>query len=382
MNFALPYIYYYFSVFLGIFSSQMGRDFKKITKLLFIFVTIYFIGLRGFVEADWLIYYPVWKIAPSLFEGSDAVFKFLSNTFYEKGFAFLLVICKTLCNNYIFLQFVILLFTLFCLNSFLTRYCNKYYYLGACLFYLFGGYMLSIIMIRNCISVMFFILSIPSLIERNWKKYFLQNFIGLLFHSSSFFYFPLYFFLHIRYKNFLIIPVWLIGNAIFLLQIPLAMKLFSSVSGVLFGAYGHLVTNYLTSKQYATSYGISIGFIERTLTFLLFFSKRKSFYNKEALVFLNMFYLYSFVFLFFSDFRIVVDRIPILIYCCYWFLYPKFYGFLTKRTKVIFLLILLMYSLIKIVMFFGTPIGLYENVVTGAMSYENRKEFTMREVKP
>lgn len=40
-----------------------------------------------------------------------------------------------------------------------------------------------------------------------------------------------------------------------------------------------------------------------------------------------------------------------------------------------------MYSLIKIVMFFGTPIGLYENVVTGAMSYGNRKEFMMREVK-
>ena len=73
--------------------------------------------------------------------------------------------------------------------------------------------------------------------------------------------------------------------------------------------------------------------------------------------------------------------IHFLIYCCYWVLYPRVYAFLTKRTKVIFLVILLMYSLIKIVMFFGTPIGLYENVVTGAMSYGNRKEFMMREVK-
>ena len=77
--------------------------------------------------------------------------------------------------------------------------------------------------------------------------------------------------------------------------------------------------------------------------------------------------------------RIVVDRIPTLIYCCYWVLYPKLYKFFCKKTKMLFLTLLLLYSIIKIYMFFGTPIGYYENIITGAMSYQERKTFTLKE---
>lgn len=377
MNFALPYIYYFISVFFGVFSSKTGKEFKKLTRILFLFITIYFIGLRGYIEADWLIYYPEWNNAPSFMDGLDEVISFFSKTFYEKGFVLLLIICKTLCKNYLFLQFVILLFTLFCLDKFLTIFCNKYYYLGACLFYLFGGYMLSIIMIRNCISVMLFLLSIPSLINKNWKRYFLLNMIGVLFHTSSVFYFPLYFVLRKKYNTLLILSIWLFGNIVFLLQIPIASSIFSSVAGLLFGNLGRLVTNYLNSKQYNAAYGISIGFLERTVTFLLFFLNRKRFNSKSDVVFLNMLYLYSFIFLWCTDFRIVVDRLPILIYCCYWVLYPRIYEFFEKRTKAVFLSLLIMYSVIKIVMFFGTPIGYYENICTGAMTYEERRSFTI-----
>lgn len=381
MTFALPYIYYFLSVFFGIFASKTNKESNVLSKCLFIFLTIYFIGLRGFIEADWLVYYPVWDEAPTLFSGHDAIFSFLSSTFYEKGFAFLLIICKTICNNYLFVQFVVLCFMLLCLSNFLNRYCKKYFYIAICMFYLFGGYILSIILIRNCISVMIFLLSIPYLIERDWKKYFLLNILGCFFHASSVFYFPLYFLLGIHFSPVLVFSVWLVGNAVFFLQIPVATTLFTAVGEKVLGKTGSLIISYLNSKQYSVSYGISIGFLERTVTFLVFFLNRKRLREKTDLYFLNMLYLYSFVFLYFTDFRIVVDRIPILIYCCYWILYPRLYGILGKKAKGFFLCLLLLYSVIKIVMFFGSPIAYYENIVTGAMDYKSRKTFTLKEVK-
>lgn len=381
MTFALPYIYYFISVFFGIFAAKTSKEFSSFARIFFIFLTIYFIGLRGFIEADWLVYYPVWNEAPCLFDGMSDVFKFLSTTFYEKGFALFLILCKSICNNYLFVQFLILVFTLFCLDKFLTTYCSKYYYIGACLFYLFGGYILSIILIRNCISVMIFLLSIPSLIERRWKKYFALNIFGCFFHTSSIFYLPLYFLLRIKFSSSLIFFIWFLGNIIFLLQIPFATTIFTLIGEKVLGRLGTLIVSYLNSNQYSVSYGISIGFIERTFTFLIFFLNRNKFQKKSDLFFLNMLYLYSFIFLYFTDFRIVVDRLPILIYCCYWVLYPRLYEILRKETKSVFLVCLLFYSVIKIIMFFGAPIGYYENIVTGAMNYDARKTYTLREVK-
>lgn len=378
MTFALPYIYYFFTVFLSIFASKTSKEFNYLARIFFIFITLYFIGLRGFVEADWLIYYPVWNKAPSLFDGISNVIEFLSSTFYEKGFALLLVICKTICKNYLFVQLSIFVFTLICLDKFLSRYCKKYYYLGACLFYLFGGYILSIILIRNCISVMIFLLSVPSLIDRNWKKYLTLNILGCFFHTSSVFYLPLYFLLGIKFSSSLIFFIWFIGNFIFFLQIPVATTVFSVLGEKILGRTGYLIVSYLNSKQYSASYGISIGFIERAFTFLIFFLNRKKFQEKSDLFFLNMLYLYSFVFLYFTDFRIVVDRLPILIYCCYWILYPRLYEILRKETKAVVLALLLFYSVVKIIMFFGTPIGYYENVFRGAMNYEARKTYTLK----
>ena len=381
MTFALPYIYYFISIFLSFFSSKTNKELIGLTRLFFIFLTIYFIGLRGFVEADWIVYYPVWKDAPTLFDESSKIFLFLSTTFYEKGFALLLVICKSIVNSYFFVQFIILVFTLLCLDSFFNRFCEKYYYLAFCLFYLFGGYVLSVILIRNCISIMIFLLSVPSLVAHNWKKYFVLNILGCLFHTSSLFYFPLYFLLCFSYSPFLIGIIWLIGNGVFLLQIPLATTIFKAIGEKVLGRVGILVVSYLNSKTYSVSYGISIGYLERSFTFLLFFLNRNLFSTKSDKIFLNMFYIYSFIFLYCTDFRIIVDRIPILIYCTYWILYPKIYSFFCKQTKVVFLTVLLFYSIIKIIMFFGSPIGLYENVITGAMDYQTRKNYTLKEIE-
>ena len=379
MKFAIPYIYYYFCVFFGIFSSQTSKELKQITKLFFICLTVYFIGLRGFIEADWLVYYPVWELSPTLFDSFDDISTFLTTTFYEKGFAFFLILCKTILNDYLFVQFVVSIFTIICLDKFFSQYCKKYYYLAFCVFYLFGGYILSIILIRNCISVMIFLLSVPSLVDRNWKKYFFLNLLGCLFHTSSVFYFPLYFLLVFSFPSSFIFTLWIIGNGIFLLQIPLATHFFTAIGDKLLGKTGSLIVSYLNSKQYSVSYGISIGYLERSFTFLFFFLNRKKINEKEDKIFLNMFYLYSFIFLYCSDFRIVVDRIPTLIYCCYWVLYPKLYKFFCKKTKMLFLTLLLLYSIMKIYMFFGTPIGYYENIITGAMSYQERKNFTLKE---
>jgi hypothetical protein len=90
------------------------------------------------------------------------------------------------------------------------------------------------------------------------------------------------------------------------------------------------------------------------------------------LVVLNSFYLYSFIFLFFTEITIVTERVPALFIFSYWVLYPQIYALIQKNKKVSFLILFLFYGLIKIVLGYNILPAQYDNILFKHKTYQER----------
>ena len=141
------------------------------------------------------------------------------------------------------------------------------------------------------------------------------------------------------------------------------------------GRLRSLASYYINNSQWNFSYGISIGFIERTSTFiLLFYMREKIFFSKSDNIFLNIFFLYIFSYLYLSELRILIDRIPIMFICSYWILLPRLYKILRKEYKAVFLVSFFFYSLLKGLMAHKDILALYDNMLFQEFTIQERLE--------
>lgn len=91
-------------------------------------------------------------------------------------------------------------------------------------------------------------------------------------------------------------------------------------------------------------------------------------------VFINIFYLYIFSYLYLSELRILIDRIPIMFVCSYWILLPRLYKNLKKEYKAIFLVLFFFYSLVKGVIAHKDILALYDNMLFQEFTIQERLE--------
>jgi hypothetical protein len=134
---------------------------------------------------------------------------------------------------------------------------------------------------------------------------------------------------------------------------------------------GLMIDMYLMSSVYSSSYGFTFGYIERLLSFIImnrFYAKLIKEYESN-LIFINVFYLFSFIYLYGSEMVIVVQRISLLFLFSYWILYPKIYSFLSQRWKMLFLFFLLICASIKL---HNKSVITYENILFGYTPYESQ----------
>jgi hypothetical protein len=125
---------------------------------------------------------------------------------------------------------------------------------------------------------------------------------------------------------------------------------------------------YVTERQ-AT--GLTIGYLERNITFLLlFFNYYKLLKNdKRTLIFINMFYLYFFVYVFFAENMVLSERISALFIFSYPIVYSKLFSFLKdKYSQAIVLIVFCLYAFTKYMNYGNTNIylgeqGIYKNVI-------------------
>jgi hypothetical protein len=381
--YSIPYIIFFVFLYVNIIPLQQGKaksfihNYYALLQLFFcITVLVFFIGFRGFIYTDWASYYKVFENCPPLWEGYEKIHEYLEAPPYnmEIGFLLFVILCKTASLNYFFFQFNLLFIDIFILYYFFKRVIPNYIALGFLFYILFSGFTIEINLLRNAKAIMLFLLSLEYLEKRKIIKYFVLNLIGVLFHVSSFLYLPLYFVLNKSVHRFFIITVFVIGNILFLLQMEWCKFVLLLISSYIPGKLGVLLKAYLKSDFYSSAFGISVGYVERFLTFIVIFccSRRLLSKSKNNLIYINIYYIYIIIYLYFSEVMILLERIAVLFVFPYWILYPQIYALLSKKQKKIFLFILLFYGILKMGMAGKNIYALYDNVLLPHRSYNER----------
>lgn len=380
MNFAsisygFPYfIFFIFFLILFYFENIcIVSTCKNITKsyynsvrifVIFSLFTIFFvfIGFRGFVNTDWINYYRV-------FDNPD-------DAHFEYGFKLLMLLTKKITNDYtafVVINAIIDFFLFY--NAFKNQ---KNFFLCFLFYYIFSGggagFRLEFNLMRNIKSILIFCISIKYIKQNNFLKYALINIIGCLFHITAIIYIPLYFVLKnkISYKKLIIF--FIMGNIIFLLRIRWLIPLLIKISDFIPGSLGKLIQIYLNSSVYNTTFGISIGYLERFFSFILIIKFYKQCDDKQT-VYYNIWFFYAFIYLFCSEFNIMLSRLSLLFIVGYWYVYPDIYNKITNKNKKLFMLVFIMYSFLRLVMTYNNIIVKYDNILLKHLSFEKRTEY-------
>lgn len=347
----------------------------RVIRILTCTLLILFLGLRGHLMSDWMSYYPYFDSLPSLVTHSSSDLFGGIQLLSEPLFYIYSVIIKTVVDNYFFWIFIHVLIDIFILDRFFHRY-SSYYVLSFIVFFVFGGAGLEINMLRNIKAIMLFLLSFQYLEARKPLPYFLLNSVGLLFHVSSILYFPLYFIVNKQFSKKFIWGIFIVGNVIFLLKISFIFPILKILGQILGGRIEHVITVYGNLDIYSKGYALSVGFIERNITFILFalYYQKLTLANKYNKLFFNIYLCYFVTFFFFSDMTIITERVPNLFFCSYWVLYPNMFKLVEnlRNQKLVFYYMVLLLCF-KTTSGFGNILCRYDNVITGVSSFAERK---------
>lgn len=360
--YSLPYILYIIFLFLLSFKYNNIRERKLITAVIIISYGIFF-GLRGFIGSDFRMYYSLFDNMEKLNTDSLSDDMMLSSEI-EIGFLYYVSIFKHFVNDY---SFYILLNSL--INICIILHCLKRYSVNIAfaliVFLEIGGMIFEIDVQRNMKALLLFMLSLKYLENRSILPYMLLNLIGLLFHSSALIYIGLYWVLHRKYKLKYFWLVYLIGNVLFLLKIPIITAILSPILEQLGGRYLILASNYLETGV-LSDYGFTVGFLIRLLGAILVtkYYDRLLQYDSRMLVHINCIFIYLLIFVYFSEIRMLTLRFSNLFFFSYAIIIPTIYKLIEgNRLKQYFLYCVLLIAILKVNGKVNSPIYEYDMVI-------------------
>ncbi|MFL9835717.1 EpsG family protein [Chryseobacterium terrae] len=344
----------------------------KMVRYLCMLVFFVFFGFRGYLDTDFTVYYPLYEMAPTI-DDANGIAKFFSSINedfllkIEPGFKVILILLKSINEDYLTLQIFSSFVNVLLLNYFFKKY-SPQYVLGFIMYLIFSGLIIEINLLRNSKAIFLFIYSIRFIKERNAAKFFICNGIGILLHSSTIFFLPLYFFLHKKIPMPFIWGTFLIGNFLFLGQIKYISPIVIAVGDFFGGAYALLAEGYSNNKLYNSSYSISVGYLEKVFTFIILYQSYKKIGDKikdenTLNIFYNLFFIYIITYLFLSEYSVFIDRITTLFVFSYWILYPYLYETLKQELKVVFTVVLLLFGIYKMVYSNNNILRNYENIL-------------------
>jgi hypothetical protein len=374
-KYAIPYLIFfgYLLVLLMVEHHKVSRQQStKDVRVLTVAGFLFFFGLRGFVCTDWYSYYPYFEQLNTLWSGGlwqpspDDAYR------YNVGFKLYSVLIKSIYPSYFFWVFVSTAIDVALLHTIFKRYVARYYVLAFMLFFVFHGEVMEVNLMRNIKSILIFMLSLKYLQERRMLPYMLLNAVGISFHISAVAYLPLYFVLHREFSRQLFWVIFIVGNILFLAQVQYMKALIMFVRSIVDVDFLGSVSFYLTKQQY----GISIGYVERVMTFALtmwLLPKLKRQSSSSAL-FINMYMLYIVSFFYFGESSIVSLRMSYLFIGAYWILFPNMLPLLQIRgNRQLLVLLIAAYTGVKTLLLHVGPEMKYDNVAFGIEAYESRK---------
>ena len=374
LSYSIPYLLLFFLFLLldWICSRGAGEREKAFARYSAVALYVIFFGFRGFIGADWNNYYPFYNELPSLFSGQFGT----SDNLFEPGFVLFSTICKTISSNYHFFILINALVNVLLLDIFIRRHLNdRQYVLGIMIFLLMGGIINEIDLLRASKAVLLFMISIKYIQSRKLFKFLLINAIGLSFHSTTLLFLPLYFIVNRKFSIKPILLIWIIGNAIFLLQVEYIKPVLTFLASIFGASYSLMLSMYLDSDVFNTAYGFSLGFIERTFSFvvLAFFHNRLYTQGIYSKIFINIFYIFIFCNLIFGEFYILQARVGLMLSFTYMIIWPMVYRAVQKKLlRQTLSLVFGLYVIFKTISYTGSVIYRYDNVLTGIESFVDR----------
>ena len=212
----MPYLIVFLLALLFTYQYDIKRrtQGKELAYFILFLSAVLLAGCRYVVGGDTVRYMRYWEDYPTFSDG---------NIFYQARFdplwTLLSVACKSVCDDFIFFQFVhaVLLNGILFLGVFKKQDFFKRYRFTIVLFYLLYAYIyFNTEVLRESLAVAFFLLAFPAFQEKKWARYYLFAIVAFLFHTSAIVVFLFPFFRSIPYKKKYIIALFVTVIIIFL----------------------------------------------------------------------------------------------------------------------------------------------------------------------
>jgi hypothetical protein len=335
---------------------------EKLFYFIFCFGFIFFIGFRYKMANDWYNYNlftqriePFWDVL----WGNAAGFH--SENGIEYGFKILISLINMVFDPETFssLQALTVLISVFCytvLFYFIYKEETvKYKFLFLATFISFTMFR-EFDILRQSISFYIFLLSIKY-VNNNFLKFFLVNLFGCLFHISALIFIPLYFVFKIKFSRVFIMVLMLTHLVTMINHFSFVTVILESLS-VYFPELIIAQKLYLNSSYLDSQSAISlVGILYAIYLLLLFVNyERIEFSNYRVRLFINSFFIFIIINIFFSDSKDIADRFSYYFYFGVAFVFVFIIKFIPKSLYFLYVIFILIFPTIRFSRVISNPI--------------------------
>ena len=373
-SYSIPYIIVIFILFvLAYLEDKLSSAAQKNKCIVFaVFLLSFFFGLRGFVQSDFQNYYPWFEDLPSLWN-YQSFFKSLEGN-YEPGFVVFTALCKSIIPNYFFWVFVSSLIDVLLLQIIFKRYSTNVC-LSFAIYFAIGAIIMEFNLMRNIKAILILIFALKYIHNKKMWKYFFCVFLATLFHLTSVIFIPLYFVLGKKWPKMVLLGIFMICITVLFLHIRFLSFLLPKIASVLGGELAIMIEFYLASGVLDSSYGVSLGLIERIITFAFVFYFYGKWVDKtgDKYIFANMMVIYFMCFSLLAEMSVLLERFAYFFAISYCVFYPNLLKVIkiSSNKTLVCCFIFLIFTL-KIAQQTQTIVCKYDNILFGVESFENR----------
>ncbi|MBG6109858.1 hypothetical protein IWX84_000719 [Flavobacterium sp. CG_9.10] len=361
----IPYILFFSFLFIiSLFNLIKIESFEKIEKLLFFifwFVVVFFIGFRYKMANDWYNYNTIIRgIEPFWDVLSGNATNFQAEKGIEYGFKILISLI-----NMVFdpetsssLQALTVLVSVFCYTVLFyvtwkeDTITYKFLFLATFIsFTMFREFDI----LRQSIAFYIFLLSIKY-INNSFFKFFLLNVLGSLFHVSALIFIPLYFVFKIKFSRIFILLLLLLHLVTMITHFSFVTTILERLS-TYFPELIFAQKLYLNSTTAEAQSSISIvGMLYAIYLLLLFVNYEKiDFNNYKLRFFINSFFIFIIINIFFSDSKDIADRFSYYFYLGVAFVFVYLIKFIPKALYFPYVLLILIFPTIRFSRIISNP---------------------------
>lgn len=372
MVYTIPYILLilFYAILAWYYETADKDDSKWHIILMSVVMFVFFFGFRGFCFYDWDAYYPAFQ----RYTLTDLYTLPREDWPFEPGFTVLMMLSKSLFNNYHFFVLLCNLIDTFLLMRFLSRRVDNIP-LALMICISMNGLGLFTDLMRNSITILIFANAIELIEQRRFIPYVLICVASATIHSSALFYIPLYFFIHRRLNKWVYLGLFIAGNIVFLFHIPVFLTLVDFVASIISPDLQYKIEEY-TSMMPGASFGISIGYLERLFTggiVFCYLDKLRQ-QREDNDIFINSLLMYLMLFFLFSEFKVISLRFSNLFSYAYWIIWMDLIKcFSITNNKRLYLAFITIYCVFKMYGSSNYIIARYDNVLLGAQPFHIRE---------